>query len=96
MQDIIGVYAILTLLSFMEFSFQMSAHFIWIIHAAQSGLKVMRITLFFEEQRKKSWTWGAISSYDNTSLYLYEESFNANTYINILQEAIHEMRDFKT
>ena len=30
------------------------------------------------------------------SLYLYEENFNAYTYVNILQEAILEIKDLTT
>ena len=52
--------------------------------------------IFSKNKRRKIGAWGAISSYGKTSLYLYEENFNADTYINILQEAIHEMRDFTT
>ena len=40
--------------------------------------------------------WEVITSYGKTSLYLYEENFNPDTCINILQEAIREMRDFIT
>ena len=56
----------------------------------------MKITLFFEEQRKKSCCLDVFNSYGKMSPYLNEDNFNVNTYINILQEAIHEMRDFTT
>ena len=56
----------------------------------------MKITLFFEEQRMKSWCLGSIISYGKTSFYFEEEKFNADTNINLLQEAIREMRDFTT
>ena len=52
--------------------------------------------IFSKNKGRKIGAWGAISSYGKTSLYLYEENFNADTYINILQEAINEMRDFTT
>ena len=54
------------------------------------------IIIFSKNKRRKVGAWGAISSYGKTSLYLYEENFNADTYINILQESILEMLDFTT
>ena len=56
----------------------------------------MKIIIFLKNKGRKVGAWGVISSYGKTSLYLYEENFNADTYINILQEAIPEMRDFTT
>ena len=51
---------------------------------------------FSKYKRRKVGALGTISSYDKTSFYLYYENFNNGTCIKILEEAIHEMRDFNT
>ena len=52
--------------------------------------------IFSKNKGRKVGAEGAISSYGKTTLYVYEENFNADTNINVFQEAIREMIDFTT
>ena len=44
--------------------------------------------IFSKNKGRKIGAWEAISSYCKASLYLYEDNFNADIYLNILQEAL--------
>ena len=43
---------------------------------------------------RKVGVWEAISYFGKTSLYLYEENFDADIYINVMKEAMLEMKEF--
>ena len=61
----------------------------------QDGVKIKKKILFFSiKQRKKSWSLGAISYFGKTSLYLYEENFDTDIYINVMKEAMLEIKEF--
>ena len=50
--------------------------------------------IFSKSKGRKVGVWEAISYFGKTSLYLYEENFDADIYINFLKEAMLEMKEF--
>ena len=58
------------------------------------GKKWRRKYYFFKNKGRKVGVLGAISYFGKTSLYLYEENFDADIYINVMKEAMLEMKEF--